>query len=188
MALLASASAWAEPDPAPTKAPTFGRIVIPLSATAKSIVRQRRSFVTVTIKGGDDIATPDIVPRNVVSFAGGHGTAEIRIVPGSLISSRRERDTLIIDVPDPSKRPGGADPTAEPHPNPSKPVSNTPPKMTSVMSAPEPKNNLPAVTEPQKTPDLPPPSEVKDPVRPPSEVQQTTPPVQPAESARQDIP
>ncbi len=188
MALLASASAWAEPDSAPNKAPAFGRIVIPLSAATKSIVRQRHTSVTVTTKGGDDIATPDIVPRNVVSFVGGHGTAELKIVPGSLINSRRERDTLIIDVPDPSKRPAGADPTAEPHPNPSKSASNTPLKTTSVMSAPEPKSNLPAVSEPQKAADPAPQAEVKDPVRPPSEVQQTAPSAQPAESAHQDAP
>ena len=170
------------------KAPAFGRIVIPLSAAAKSIVRQRHTSVTVTIKGGDDIATPDIVPRNVVSFVGGHGTAELKIVPGSLISSKRERDTLIIDVADPSKRPGGADPTAESHPNPSKSVSSTPPKIMSVMSAPELKSNLPAIAEPQKAPDPAPPLDVKDPVRSPSEAQQTIPSAQPVESTLKDVP
>lgn len=188
MALLASSSAWAEPDLAANKVLAFGRIVIPLNAAAKYTVRQRHTSVTVTIKGGDDIETPDTVPRNVVSFVGGHGTANVKIVPGSLISSRRERDTLIIDVPDPSKRPGGADPTTESHPNPSKPVSNTLPKMTSVISAPEPKSNVPSIAEPPKAPDPVPLAEVKEPVRPPSEVQQTIPSAQPAEAAPQDVP
>lgn len=148
-ALLASASAWAEPGLPSGKIPTFGRIVIPLGPAAKPIVRQRRMSVDVTIKGGDDIATPDTVPRNVVSFVGGHGTAAFKIVPGSLISSRREGDRLIIDVPDPSMRPKGAEHTAEARPNPSKPIVVEPQKVARAVSPAEPQKVTPVVPEPE---------------------------------------
>ena len=173
-ALLASASAWAESTPAPIKAPTYGRIVIPLSTAAKPIVRQRRASVDVTIKGGPDIATPDTVPRNVVSFVGGHGTAVLKIVPGSIINSRREGDTLVIDVPDPSMRPKGAELTAEARPNPNRPIVLVAPQITAravVTVEPQPQKATPAPTasEPQNVAHIAPPPAATPALTPTSE-------------------
>lgn len=151
-ALFASVSAWAEPTPAPGKVPNFGRIIIPLSASAKSIVTQKRTAVNVTIKGGDDIATPAMVPRNVLSFVGGHGTAVFKIVPGSLVSTRREGNTLIIDVPDPSSRQRGTELTAEARPNPSKPTYVVEPQKvarTTPATEPEAVDRGASTSEPQ---------------------------------------
>ncbi len=189
-ALLVSASAWAEPAPTASKAPSFGRIVIPLNGATKPIVRQRRTSVDVTIKGGEDIATPDMVPRNVTSFIGGHGTAAFKIVPGSLISSRREGDTLIIDVPDPATRPKGAEATSDARPNPSKLTAVMPPKAAKALTSPQPPTSVPlAEPVPQSTVTAQPATVPEGAAPVPAAPERPAPPLpQPVESAHADAP
>ena len=146
--------------------PTFGRLVFHLTGSNAPIVTQRGSRVQIRLAHGEEVSTPDLVPRNVVSFSGTGGVATIVLVPGALIKSSREGNLLIADLADPGFR-GRAAATrvaAGPNPSWSAPASSaravleqSPPAQASLQVLPPASLQPPPPIEPAKVETAPPP-------------------------------
>lgn len=102
--LLAAGSARAEPirvqvgDHA-----NYGRLVFELNGPAKAKVVQTGDKLEISLPG-ETISTPTRVPRNVVGFSGGDGSATVTLVTGSRFKSVQTNRLLIVDVLDPASR------------------------------------------------------------------------------------
>lgn len=149
---------FAKADPVSVRVgdhPTFGRLVIHLSAAAPASVKLRGNRVEIGI-ANTEVGTPDRVPRNVIAFAGGHNAASISVVPGARIRSSQVGEMLIIDVVDPASRLLAE--TGRTRINPASTLPTLPPQMVAERStrmpaaAPEPQP--PPAVEPASPPAL----------------------------------
>lgn len=167
IALLVATPSWAERAPVQVgNHKNLGRVVISLGSTAPATVRQRGTRIDVSVAGDEDIATPDNVPRNVLSIVGAHGGARLTVLSGAKLKSKQEGRTLVIDVLDPASRSRDAALTMGSRPNPGKPPAPPEPVLSTTV---------PIIAEPvaePKTVEAAPPSPPSEPVEahPPASV------------------
>ena len=121
----------------------FGRVAISIASTAATTLRQHGTRIDVTVPADIEIATPDNVPRNVVSMTGGRGSAQLTVLPGAHLKWNKERRTLILRILDPPSREPNATLTLASHGNPGKPAA--PQAVQSEVSKP-------VVAQPATTP------------------------------------
>ena len=101
--------------------PTFGRVAISIASTVTTTQGQHGTRIDITVPADIEIATPDTVPRNVVSMVGGRGSAQLTVLPGAHLKWNKERKTLIIRVLDPPSREQNSTLALASHTNPAKP-------------------------------------------------------------------
>ena len=89
----------------------FGRLAFDLPETATYEIVRESSRLLVVFRGAGVIASPEKLPRNVVSIAPGLNSVKLRLVPGAEPRTSRKGRTLIIDLLDPG---GGSRNVAEP--------------------------------------------------------------------------
>ncbi len=99
---------------------SFGRVAIPLEPGAAVAVRQHGTRIDVAVPAGLDVATPDNVPRNVVSMVGGLGSARLTVLPGSRLRWYQGKRVLVLRILDPLSRAPKSLPVLASHANPSK--------------------------------------------------------------------
>lgn len=147
--------------------PTSGRLIFHLAGSKAPIVIQRGTKVQIRLPIGEEVSTPDLVPRNVVSFSGEGRVATIILVPGALIKTSHQGNLLIADLLDPRfPGPAAASRVATgPNPSWSAPASPAPAAMelTPPAQAPPPEQSPAAVqslppTEPASAGAGPPPA------------------------------
>ena len=120
--LLAPTPSKAEPASVQVSdEPAFGRIAISIASTATTTLSQHGTRISVTVPADIEVATPDNVPRNVVSMVGGRGSAQLTVLPGSHLKWNKERRTLVLRLLDPPSRGPNSTLSLASHLNPAKP-------------------------------------------------------------------
>ncbi len=106
--LLAAGPAFADVTPS-VRADShagFGRIVFDFSERVPFETAADGDRITVSFDGASVIPDPARMPRNVLSFIGNYGSAEITIAPGAKLRSTRTGNRVVIDILDaPRARP-----------------------------------------------------------------------------------
>ncbi len=137
---------------------SFGRVAISIVSTAATTLRQHGTRIDVTVPADIEVATPDNVPRNVVSMVGGRGTATLIVLPGAHLKWNKEKRTLILRVLDPPARAQNSTLALSSHANPSKPPAAAPVLDALAKPAPSPTSAAGTVAEVPKAPSAPPPA------------------------------
>ena len=167
--ILVLASTPSRADPASVQVSdehTFGRVAISISSTAATTLRQHGTRIDVTVPANIEVATPDNVPRNVVSMVGGRGTAQLTVLPGAHLKWNKERQTLVLRVLDPPARESSTVAVAS-RVNPSKPPPPTPLPQEVVAKPPIPQPTAtPPITEPPPAQAVPQNAIIETPVQP----------------------
>ena len=152
ISLLAAAPAWADSVPVQIEdLSDMGRVVLTLNTLAPATVRQHGSRVEVILPSavaGDDVVSPDNVPRNVVSMTGARGSVQMQLVPGSRVKWKRQRRILILNFLDPPKRDSDPALTLAAHPNPAKPTPAADASPAPLLTGPAAKAEPPVTPAP----------------------------------------
>ncbi len=127
--------------------PGFGRIVFDFPEPTSFDLVERGNRLLVTFSGAATIGTPGTVPRNVLSLAGGQGSATVLLTPGARVRPSQAGNRVVIDVldspPTRARLPGPATtPRSAPAPilqeaAPAPQSPQQPPSIERVTSAPE---------------------------------------------------
>ena len=155
--MLVSVPSWAEPASVQVSdEQTFGRVAISIVSTAATTLTQHGTKVEVTVPADIEVATPDNVPRNVVSMVGGRGSAQLTVLPGAHLKWNKERKTLVLRLLDPPARDKTSTLALTSHANPAKPAPQpqrevvAKPSTSQTSAAPTVAEPAPAKAEPEQ--------------------------------------